>query len=162
MLTQEHVHHLARRNDTLSQKIEKLKGRAASVTKHGVHLLEVTAGAALGGVVQGMSKDPNGAHILKVPADLGIGIALNVAGLLDLAGEEYSPHLANVGTGFLAAYFSDLGFAIGKRKKDTGSFFPKHLGAGAGAPSLAAVHGEVSPHQMAEALLQQMQARQAG
>ncbi len=150
MITHEHVQHLTRRNDTLAQKVEKLKGRAASVTKHGVHLLEVTTGAVLGGVIQGMSKDPHGAHILKIPADLGIGIGLNLASLLDLAGEEYSPHLASLGAGFIAAYASDWGHAVGNNKRTTGSFFKK----GAGSPSLA---GEVSPQQMAEAMLSQMQ-----
>lgn len=159
MLTHEHVHHLTKRNDSLAQKVEKLKGRAASLTKHGVHLLEVTAGAALGGMIQGMAKDQaHGPHFMKIPADLGIGVALNLAGALDLAGEEWSGHLANLGTGFLAAYFTDVGHSIGARKRETGSFFP----AKGSAPQLPAaqVHGEVSPHQVAEQLLRQMQ--QAG
>ena len=149
----QHVKHLVKRNDTLAQKVEKLKGRAAAVTKHGVHLMEVTTGAVLGGVIQGMSKDPAGAHILKVPADLGIGIGLNLAAFLDLAGEEYSPHLASLGAGFIAAYASDWGHAVGNNKRTTGSFFKKS----AAALPAAGVHGEVSPQAMAEALLHQMQ-----
>lgn len=151
------LEHLARRNDTLSQKVDKLKHKAARVTKHGVQLLEITAGAALGGVVQGMSKDPHGAHIMKVPADLLLGLGLNVAAVLDLAGEEYSPHLGNVGTGFLAAYVSDLGFAAGKRKKDSGSFFASK--SAPALPSGVSASGDVSPQAMAEALLAQMQHR---
>lgn len=150
MLTQEHVQHLTRRNDTLAQKVDKLKGKAARVTKHGVQLLETLTGAALGGVIQGMSKDPNGAHILKVPADLAIGVVLEVASVLDLAGEEYSSHLGNLGVGFLAAYASDFGHGVGLNKKETGSFFKKS----GGAPALSS--GEVSPQAMADALLQQM------
>ena len=148
-----HVKHLVKRNDTLAQKVEKLKGRATAVTKHGVHLLEVTTGAVLGGVIQGMAKDQHaGAYILKVPADLGIGIGLNLAALLDLAGEEYSPHLASLGAGFIAAYASDWGHAVGNNKRVNGSFFKKSA-----ALPAAAVHGEVSPQAMAEAILHQMQ-----
>ncbi len=166
MLTHEHVQHLTRRNDTLSMKVDKLKGKAASITKQSVHLLEVTAGAALGGVIQGMAKDPTvGPHILKVPVDLGVGIALNLAAALDLAGSEWSSHLGNVGTGFLAAYFSDVGFKIGQHKVQTGSFF----GKGATVPMLApgfaglpgglppAVQGAVSPQEVANQLFQNMQ-----
>ncbi len=157
MLTHEHVQHLTRRNDTLAQKIEKLKGRSAHVAKHAFTLLEVTAGAAAGGLIQGLAKDQSvGPRIAKVPADLGIGLALEFVGVLDLAGEEYSSHIANLGTGFLAAYFTDLGHAIGSRKRTTGHYFgPKATAA------LPAVSGDVSPQQMAEALLSQMQQRQA-
>jgi len=155
MLTHEHVQHLAKRNDTLSQKIDKLRGKAARVTKHGVSVLEITAGAALGGVIQGMSKNPDGAHIGPVPADLAIGLGLNLAAVLDLAGDEYSPHLGNVGTGFLAAFASDKGFSVGRNKRDSGSFFRKGLASGSAAS--AAVHGEVSADQVAAQLLRNMQ-----
>jgi hypothetical protein len=136
---------------TLAEKAAKLKKRAGSIAGRGVRTLEVGAGAALGGLVQGMSKSPNGAHIVKVPADLAIGLGLHLAGFLDLAGDEWSSHLNNFGDGFIGAYFSDLGFAVGKKKKETGSFFTK--GASGSLSTPAAVHGEVTPQQMAEALL---------
>lgn len=160
MLTHEHVQHLARKNDTLAEKVAKLKAKGAKITGKAVRSLEVVAGATLGGVIQGLAKDQEaGAHILRVPADLGIGLGLNLAGFLDLAGDEWSHHLNNLGDGFLGAYFSDLGFHVGKRKRESGSFFkPKTQGA---LPS-AAAHGEVSPQAMAEALLSQMQQRTAG
>jgi len=155
-LTHEHVQHLAKRNSSLHAKVEKLKAKGATLTKHGVHLLEVTAGAALGGLLQGMMKDP---HLFRVPVDLGLGIGLNLAAALDVAGSEWSPHLANLGTGFLAAFATDKGFAVGTRKKTSGSFFGHGGPVGAlpaGAP--AAVHGEISPQQMAANLIQRMQA----
>jgi hypothetical protein len=158
-MTEAHVHHLARRNDSLQQKIAKLQGKAAKVVSHSVGTLEVAAGAALGGVLQGMSKKEGGARIFHVPADLAIGLGLNIAGHLDLAGREWSGHLGNVGNGFVAAYFTEAGYAIGKRKRETGHFFQKKGTAALPAP--AAAQGEVSPQAMAEALLHQMQARQA-
>ena len=158
MLTHEHVQHLARRNDTLAEKIAKLKHKGAKATGALIRTGEVIAGAALGGLIQGMSKDPNGAHFLKVPVDLGAGIALKLAEVLDLAGTEWSSHLGNLGDGFFGAYFSDLGHSIGVRKAKTGSFFaaknPGQLGPG--------VAGDVSPQQMAAMLAQQMAARQGG
>ena len=157
MITHEHVQHLTRRNDTLAQKIEQLRHKGAKITEKGVRSLEVVAGAAIGGLLQGMAKDQeHGSHIFRIPTDLGLGIGLNLAGFLDLAGNEWSHHLNNLGDGFLGAYFSDLGFSIGKKKRETGSFF-----AAKSSPALpaAAAAGDVSPQQMAEALLQQMAGR---
>lgn len=130
-LTHEHVRHLAKRNDSLMTKVEKLKARGAHLTKHGVQILEVSAGAAIGGLVQGAMKDP---HVARVPIDLAIGVGLTAAAALDLAGKEYSPHLANIGTGFIAAYASEKGFEIGLRKKTTGSFFGPKISAAFGVP----------------------------
>lgn len=156
--TEAHVHHLARRNDSLQTKIAKLQGKAAKVVSHSVGTLEVAAGAALGGLLQGMSKNKDGARIFHVPADLAIGLGLNIAGHLDFAGKEWSSHLGNLGNGFVAAYFTEAGYAIGKRKRDSGHFFAKKS---APAP-LAAAAGEVTPQEMAERLLHQMGQRQAG
>ena len=156
MLTHEHVQHLAKRNDTLQEKLAKLKHKAAKATGTLVRTGEVIAGAALGGLVQGMSKDPNGAHFLKVPVNLGAGLGLKLLEVLDIAGTEWSPHLGNLGDGFLGAYFSDLGHSIGVRKAKTGSFFAAK-GAGALPPGMGA---DVSPQQMAAMLAAQMQARQ--
>jgi len=137
---------------TLAEKAAKLKKRAGSIAGRGVRTLEVGAGAALGGILTGMSKDPNGPHIVKIPADLAVGLGLHLAGFLDIAGDEWSSHLNNIGDGFIGSYFSDLGFAVGKKRRETGSFFTKGASASLAAPS-AAVHGEVTPQQMAEALL---------
>lgn len=161
MITHEHVQHLTRRNDTLAQKIEKLRHKGAKLTEKGVRSLEVVAGAAIGGLIQGMAKDQvAGSHVFRIPTDLGLGIGLNLAGFLDLAGDEWSHHLNNLGDGFLGAYFSDLGHAIGNRKRTTGSFFPPKGAAGA-LPGVVA-QGAVSPDQMAAHLLHQMQTAQQG
>ena len=72
-------------------------------------------------MIQGKSKDPNGAHIMHVPVDLGAGLILNLLGYFDAAG-SYSEHLNNFGDGFLAAYVSNLGFHIGDNWKKNGAF----------------------------------------
>lgn len=146
----EHIAHLARRNESLQAKVDKLKAKGARVAQHATETLEILAGAAIGGALQGMAKDQeHGPRIAHVPADLAIGLtALVVGSGTDLAG-EYGKDVANLGKGFLAAYATDFGHAIGTRKRVTGSFFPKK-----GAPH--AIAG-ASPQAMADAVLQQMQ-----
>lgn len=149
--------HIARRHESLSKRYENLKAKGAQLTGRLVRSGEVVAGAALAGVLQGMSKSPSGPRIAQVPADLAIGLGLEAVAAFDLFGEEWSHHAGNFGTGFLAAYFTEAGFVIGKRKRDTGTFFgPK--GAAPALPAAAAVHGDAT--QQAQALLNQMAARQ--
>lgn len=166
-LTHEHVRHLHNQKQTLQQKIEKLKARGAHLTKHTVQAIEVFAGAAAGGVLQGLAKDQvTGARILHVPADLVIGGGLALAGMLDLAGDEWSGHLTNLGTGFIAAYATELGYGVGKRKRESGKWLGAKTAAmlpAVGVPAApAVVHGAVSPQDVAQQLLNQMQQRQAG
>jgi hypothetical protein len=149
--------HIARRHESLSKRYENLKNKGAQLTGRLVRSGEVVAGAAVAGVLQGMSKSPNGPRIAHVPADLAIGLGLEAVAAFDLFGSEWSHHAGNFGTGFLAAYFTEAGFVIGKRKRDQGSFFaPK--GAPAALPAApAAVHGDAASQ--AAALLAQMKPR---
>lgn len=146
----EHVAHLAKRNESLQNKIDKLKAKGSRVAQHATETIEIMAGAAIGGALQGMSKDQeHGPRILHVPADLALGLAgVVIGGATDLAG-DYSKDVANLGKGFLAAYATDFGHAIGTRKRATGSFFPKK-----GAPT--GISG-AAPQQVADAILAQMQ-----
>jgi hypothetical protein len=146
---EEHVHHLTRRNESLQQKIEKLKAKGSKAAQHGVETLEICAGAAIGGLLQGMAKDQDhGPHIFHVPADLALGLAGLGLGAFDVAGDS-SRDVANLGKGFLAAYATDFGHSIGQRKRLSGSYFPKK-----GAPAAIAAG---DPQAMADAVLQQMQ-----
>jgi hypothetical protein len=146
--------HIARRHESLSKRYENLKAKGAQLTGRLVRSGEVVAGAALAGVIQGMSKNPTGPRIAHVPADLAIGLGLEAVAAFDLFGEEWSHHAGNFGTGFLAAYFTEAGFVIGKRKREQGSFFAPR-GSAALPPAPAAVRGDAAA-QAAE-LLAQMQ-----
>jgi hypothetical protein len=153
--------HIARRHETLSKRYENLKAKGAQLTGRLVKTGEVVAGAALAGVLQGMSKSPNGPRIAHVPADLAIGLGLEAVAAFDLFGSEWSHHAGNIGTGFLAAYATEAGFVIGKRKRDSGTFFGhKATAVALPAAAPAAVHGDAAAQ--AAALLAQMQARQGG
>ena len=152
-LTHEHVAHLAKRNDSLQAKLNKFSAKAKKVMRHSLKGVEVAAGAFTAGVIQGMSKEGH-ATLLKVPADLAIGVGLNAVAFLDLAGEEYSEHIENLGIGFIAGFVNDKGFAVGTKRKETGSFFGKKQLAAAAPGAVAA--GDISPQQMADVLLRQM------
>jgi hypothetical protein len=159
-VTEQHLHHIAKRHESLSKRYEGLKAKGAKLTGRLVRSGEVVAGAALAGVLQGMSKNPAGPRIAHVPADLAIGLGLEVVAAFDIFGDEWSHHAGNFGTGFLAAYFTEAGFAVGKRKRDSGTFFAGKVTAPLAAPAAAAaaVHGDATAQ--AEQLLRQMQARQ--
>lgn len=107
---------------------------------------EVFAGAVVGGILQGKGL----LKIGPVPADLTLGVVANGIAAMGWAGNRFSEDLGNFGDGLIAAYGADAGHAIGARWKATGSL----LGHGGPAPGPGpAVHGEVSPRQVADAIL---------
>jgi hypothetical protein len=163
-MTHEHVAHQHKQILSLKEKAQKVAERGAVIAKKAVTTMEVLTGAALGGVLQGLAKNQEkGARIGFAPLDLTIGGALELAGLLNLAGKEWSPHVANFGTGFLAAWAVDKGHAIGTNKRLSGSFFRHASAPGAPAPGVPgaaaaiAAHGTASPQQVAEAVLANLQ-----
>ena len=165
-MTHEHVAHQHKQILTLKEKAANVAQCGAVYAQKAVTTLEVLTGAALGGVLQGMAKNQErGARIGFVLLDLTIGGALELAGLLNLAGKEWSPHVANFGTGFLAAWAVDKGHQIGTNKRLGGSFF-RHASAPAalapGAAAAIAAHGAASPQQVAEAVLANMQGQGRG
>src|ERR1700729_597379 len=89
-VTEDHLHHIAKRHDSLSRRYENLKSKGAKLTSRLVRSGEVMLGAAAGGVLQGMSKNPQGPHIAHFPADLAIGLGLEAVATFDLFGEEWS------------------------------------------------------------------------
>ena len=145
------AHAIAHRAHSLHRRLEKMREKLSGTTAKAVRTLEVSAAALAGGVIQGKA-GPEGAHLFHVPVDLGLGLALNVLGYFDAAGDEYSDHLNNLGDGFLASYLSNVGFGWGNTWRTTGKLFgPKAAPMLAPAgPAPAAVQGEISPQAMAE------------
>ena len=121
-ITEEHLHHMARRHHATMQKLDGIKEKIASYTHRGLGTLEIAGGAWVGGVLEGRS---GGGSLGPIPFNLGIGAAFLIAGYAGLA-KEHSDHLTNVGNGFLGSYLAASGYAFGKRWKDTG----KILGGG--------------------------------
>lgn len=135
--------------------VAKYGKKVASITAKSVEVLEIGAGAAIAGVIQGRAiakGNLSGARVLGLPADLAIGLGLEIAGHMDLAGPEWSHHLCNFGAGFVAGYASDWGVSFGKRWVSEG-----HLPLFEHSPQAAVSKGEVSPQQMADVLAQRLQ-----
>lgn len=166
-ITEEHLHHMAKRHHATMKKLDGIRDKVAGVTGRLVGTLETGAGAWLGGTIEGRT---GGMSVLRIPINLGIGAILLAAGHLELAGDHLSDHLNNLGNGFIGSYVAATGYAFGKRWKDTG----KMLGGGghpwtspyengwtpqAAAPA-PAVHGDLNAAQMA-AIVQRMQAAAA-
>lgn len=109
---------------------------------------ETFVGGMIGGIMQGVSKDPKGPHIFHVPAELLLGGLAVGAGAAGFAAGA-SKHLVDLGKGLVTAWGVDFGHGIGTRKKVTGKWFdhhdaPKQMGG-----------GSASPQAMADALLHQ-------
>jgi hypothetical protein len=163
-LARQHVDHLLNRIRSLGGKVEHLREwREKHQHKAGrfvgglVGTGEVVAGALLGGAIDGRwgSKEKGLPMIANIPVTLGLGLLFNVAGHANLAGNEWSHHICNIGNGVLGSYFSNVGFHYGRRVKASGHwFFPtKKVNA--------AVSGQVHQDQMASVASRLAQARAA-
>ena len=122
-ITEEHLHHMARRHHATMQKLDGLREKFAGITGRFVGTVETAAGAWLGGAIEGRT---SGGTVLNVPINLGAGVLFLVAGHLEMAGRDWSDHLNNLGNGFIGSYLAATGYAFGKRWKETG----KLLGGG--------------------------------
>jgi hypothetical protein len=162
-ITEEHLHHMARRHHATMKKLDGIKERVTAITGRFVGTLETGAGAWIGGAIEGRT---SGGTVLKIPINLGLGAILLAAGHLDVAG-NWSEHLNNLGNGLIGSYVAATGYAFGKRWKETGKLFgggghpwtmPYENGWPHGAPEVPAppVQGDLSEAQMA-AIVQRMQ-----
>lgn len=129
-----HVHqalaHTHQEKEKYKKKWEGIKESLGSKVEATVCLLEVGAGAYLGGLVEGRTDQGTFMH---VPLNLAAGIALAGAGIAGAAG-EWSPHLTNLGSGFVASYAASAGFKFGKTWRGSGSLGAALKGA-AGVPA---------------------------
>jgi hypothetical protein len=158
-ITEEHLHHMAKRHHATMKKLDGLRDKFSGITERFVGTIEVGAGAWLGGAIEGRT---GGGTVLRVPINLGVGALLLVAGHLDLAGDQWSAHINNIGNGLIGSYVSATGYAFGKRWRETGKLFGGggHFNPYETALPPPAVHGDLSEAQMA-AIVQRMQAAAA-
>jgi hypothetical protein len=163
-ITEEHLHHMARRHHATMKKLDGIRDKVAGFTGRFVGTIETGAGAWIGGAIEGRTA---GGTVLKLPINLTVGAILLAVGHLDFAGDKWSAHLNNLGNGFVGSYVAATGYAFGKRWRETG----KMLGGGWAQPWTSpydhqvegpapAVHGDLNEAQMA-AIVQRMQAAAA-
>lgn len=81
---------------------------------------EVVLSSFAFGVIQGKYKDKGGATLGPLPVDLTAGAAFHILGLLPFL-RPYSHHLAALGDGALASFFTTTGYRVGERWSKGGS-----------------------------------------
>lgn len=81
---------------------------------------EVVLSSFTFGVLQGKYKDKGGLVAFGLPVDLLAGAAFHVLGLIPFA-RGYSHHLAALGDGALASFFTTTGYRVGERWSKGGS-----------------------------------------
>lgn len=163
-ITEEHLHHMARRHHATMQKLDGIREKITVVSQKSFGLLETGAGAWAGGLIEGRFA---GAAVGPLPVNLLAGAAMLIVSYTNVAGPKYSEHLGNLGNGFIGSYLAATGYAFGKRWRETKTLFgggghPYARPYENGWPHTPAapppsVHGDLSHDQMA-AIVQRMQA----
>jgi len=81
---------------------------------------EVVLSSFTFGVLQGKYKEKGGLVLWGLPVDLLAGAAFHLVGLIPFA-RQYQHHLANLGDGALASFFTTTGYRVGERWTKGGS-----------------------------------------
>lgn len=150
-ITEEHLHHMARRHHATMKKLEAVTESKRKVFHGFKGVAEIGAGAWLGGAIEGRW---DGKSIGPIPINLGIGAALLVAGHMNVANGKWNADLTNLGNGFLGSYLAAVGYKFGQNLRAGGSLF-----GGLGHPysmPTASAGADLDEAQMA-ALVQRMQ-----
>ena len=129
-ITEEHLHHMAKRHHATMQKLDGLRERISHYTRKSFGAIETGFGSFAGGLLEGRTQNMPG--LGRLPVNLILGAGLLAAGYANVGGERYSSHWNNLGNGFIGSYLASAGYAFGKRWADTGKVF----GGGAGNPLL--------------------------
>ena len=141
-ITEEHLHHMARRHHATMKKLDGMREKFAGYAQRGMATAETGAAAWLGGAIEGRT---GGKSFGPVPINLGAGVLLLALGhwrhgvertvKTEVSGGEANTkvkynvlgdHLTNIGNGLVGSYLAATGYAFGKRWKETG----KMLGGG--------------------------------
>lgn len=95
----------------------KAREKAGEVVTDLVRAAEVSGVAAALGYWAGTTKKAGGDHpaFFGIPADLAVGVASHVLGIMGVGGAE--DHFKAIGDGGLATYFSTLGYSAGLEGK---------------------------------------------
>ena len=120
-ITEEHLHHMARRHHATMQRLDSIRGRIRDISQKSFSLLETGAGAWAGGLAQG--KLGGKGNLGPIPYNLLAGVGLLALGYMNVGGERGSEHFNNLGNGLVASYLAGAGLAFGKRWRETGEVF---------------------------------------
>lgn len=115
-ITEEHLHHMARRHHALMKKLDDLREKHSWTKGQWAGTTEYLGGALLGGALEGRT---GGAAVGPIPVNLGIGAALVLGS--SFAG-TLSKDVQNLGNGFIGSWAAAAGYAFGKSWKETNKF----------------------------------------
>lgn len=122
-----HVHqllsHTNKEKEHYKRKWHGMVDHLEGLSTTALTLAEVSAGAFIGGAIEGKTKQGT---FLHVPINLGAGLGLafgGVAAHLTGRSEWLSKHLINLGTGMIASYTAAAGYSLGKKWLETGSLW---------------------------------------
>ena len=116
-ITEEHLHHMARRHHATMQKLDGIRAQVSNVVQRSLGAIEMGAGSWIGGMIEGRW---NGAALGPVPINLGVGVLLLAGSFANFPNEKVSEHLSNLGNGFVGSYLAAHGYAFGKHWRETG------------------------------------------
>src|SRR5206468_424525 len=102
-ITEEHLHHMARRHHATMKKLDGIRERVTGLAQKSFGFLETGAGAWAGGMLEGKT---GGKSIGPLPVNLLVGAGLLAAGYANLGGDKYSDHFNHLGNGFVGSYFA--------------------------------------------------------
>jgi hypothetical protein len=126
-ITEEHLRHMARRHHATMQKLDAIEEKVVGVSGRLIDTLETTGFAWIGGTIEGGT---GGWALGPVPLNLLAGLVAIGASHANVAKGRFSNDLNNFGTGLIGSWAAAVGFAFGKRWRETKSLW----GGGEGHP----------------------------
>jgi len=145
-VSKEGINKLRHRVESLANRAKGMRDKSEAMTGRVVQTAEVGLAAFGFGMVNGRW---GGVEVLGVPADLGAGIALHLAGFAGLGGKN-AMHLHNFADGALSAYLTTLGAGMGRKMAREAI-----AGGAASDPRIAAQQRALTALQNAERAAQQ-------
>jgi hypothetical protein len=158
-ITEEHLHHMARRHHATMKQLDAHKERWGGILGRGINTLEYTFASWIGGAIEGKT-DGGTLPFIKLPWNLGAGLVLMAAGHW-LSDKAPGQHLSNIGNGLLGSFVAAEGYAFGRRLKGEGkgsSFLHPY---GQSEIPAGPVSGDLSQAQMAAIVARMQQAAHA-
>lgn len=120
-ITEEHLRHMARRHHATMQKLDAIKETVVGTTGRLVDTIETAGFAWIGGATEGRS---GGWALGPVPLNLLLGVVAVAASHTNrIARGRFKNDLSNAGNGLIGSWAAAVGFAFGKRARETGSLF---------------------------------------
>ena len=109
-ITEEHLHHMAKRHHATMQKLDGLRERISHDTRKSFGAIETGFGSFAGGLLEGRTQNMPG--LGRLPVNLILGAGLLAAGYANVGGERYSSHWNNLGNGFIGSYLASAGYSF--------------------------------------------------